>query len=108
MKHDPPRLKVEYGTDITIATICNPKILDEAQIAELRQLLDPVIEHNGTARLLLNFENVRFMTSAMLGLLVRVHKNVRQNGGRLEILNLDPNLRKVFEIAQLTKILTIK
>jgi anti-anti-sigma factor len=47
------------------------------------------------------------MTSAMLGLLVRIHKRVGERGGQLELRNLDNNLHKIFEITQLTKVFNI-
>jgi anti-anti-sigma factor len=58
-------------------------------------------------QMVMNFANVRFMTSAMLGLLIRVHKRVTEHGGQLRLCNLEPSLRKVFEITQLTKIFDI-
>jgi anti-sigma B factor antagonist len=67
----------------------------------------PIIEKNQDKELILNFANVKFMTSALLGLLVRIHKKVCELGGRLRLSNLDSNLRKVFEITQLTKVFEI-
>ena len=57
--------------------------------------------------MVLNFANVKFMTSAMLGLLVRVHKKVLERGGQIELRNMDSNIHKVFEITQLTKVFDI-
>ena len=58
-------------------------------------------------KLILNFENVRFMSSAFLGLLVKIHKRVIEMGGHLQLFNLDPKIQKVFEITQLTKVFDI-
>ena len=70
--------------------------------------MESVIEKNEEKKLILNFSNVRFMTSALLGLLVRIHKKVCDLGGKLELLNLDSNLYKIFEITQLTKVFNIR
>ncbi|MBD3856665.1 MAG: STAS domain-containing protein [Acidobacteria bacterium] len=72
----------------------------------LRDALDRLTE-NQERKLVLNFENVRFMSSAFLGLLVKVHKRVVELDGHLQLLNLDPKIQKVFEITQLTKIFDI-
>ena len=100
-------IEVEYGLDVTFVTFAEEKILEEQQIKELQEALEAVIEKNGAKKLILNFVNVKFMTSAVLGLLVRVHKKVIERDGTLQLSNLDSNLRRVFEITQLTKIFDI-
>ena len=107
MEQGQPRIEVEYGMDVTFVTFTEEKILDEEQIRELRDALEAVIERNEDHKLVLNFVNVKFMTSAVLGLLVRVHKKVVELGGTLQLANLSSNLKRVFEITQLTKVFDI-
>ena len=102
-----PAITVGYGSDVTIATFNEMTIIDEQQIRDLEAELLSVVRNNGAKRLLLNFENVQFMSSAFLGLLVKVHKRVIEAGGALQLHNLDPKIYKVFEITKLTKILDI-
>ena len=107
MEQEQSKITVEYGTDVTIVTFTEERIVDEEQIRELQESFEPIIEKNQDKELILNFVNVRFMTSALLGLLVRIHKNACELGGHLRLSNLDSNLRKVFEITQLTKVFEI-
>ena len=107
MEQEQSRITTEYGIDLTFVTFEDEKILEEAQIMELQKEIEPVIDKNKDNQLVLNFANVRFMTSAMLGLLVRIHKRVGERGGQLELRNLDNNLHKIFEITQLTKVFNI-
>ena len=107
MEQGQPRIEVEYGLDVTFVTFTEEKILEEEQIKELREALEAVIEKNENKKLILNFVNVKFMTSAVLGLLVRVHKKVVELGGTLQLSNLNSNLQRVFEITQLTKVFDI-
>ena len=107
MEQEQSPIKAEYGLDITFVTFSDEEILDEGQIRELQEAIGPIIEKNKDNRMVLNFANVKFMTSAMLGLLVRVHKKVLERGGQIELRNLDPNISKVFEITQLTKVFDI-
>ena len=67
----------------------------------------PVVRDNQQKKLVLNFIKVKFMSSAFLGLLVKVHKRVIEAGGSLQLYNLDPKIQKVFEITQLVKIFDI-
>lgn len=107
MEDEQTRIKVEYGSEFTIVTFNDENILNEEQIRELQESLEPIIEKNKNNQMVMNFSNVRFMTSAMLGLLIRVHKRITEHGGQLRLCNLEPSLRKVFEITQLTKIFDI-
>lgn len=107
MEQNQSKITTEYGINLTFVTFEDEKILEESQIRELQKELEPVIEKNQDNQLVLNFANVRFLTSAMLGLLVRIHKRVNERGGKLELRNLDDNLYKIFEITQLTKVFNI-
>ncbi len=107
MGQEQPKIKVEYGIDVTLVTFTDERIVDEDQIKELQKSFKAVVERNDDKKMVLNFANVRFMTSALLGLLIRIHKRVCESGGRLQLSNLDSNIRKVFEITQLTKVFDI-
>jgi anti-anti-sigma factor len=101
------KIVVENGTDVTIVTFEDQTILEDQQIRKLERALMPVIRDNQDKRLVLNFAKVKFMSSAFLGLLVKVHKRVIEAGGHLQLFNLDPKIQKVFEITQLVKIFDI-
>ncbi len=107
MEPNEPKLIVENGTDVTIVTFEEENILEESQIRRLERALLPVIRKNQEKRLILNFEKVKFMSSAFLGLLVKVHKRVLELNGHLQLYNLDPKIHKVFEITRLTKVFDI-
>ncbi len=108
MRPTKPDIKVEYGTDVTIATFGSETILEERQMRELETELLAIVKANDDKRLVLNFANVSFMSSAFLGLLVKVHKRVVEAGGRLQLFNLNPKIYKVFEITSLTNVFDIK
>ncbi len=101
------KIVVENGTDVTIVTFEDQTILEDQQIRKLERALMPVIRDNQDKRLVLNFAKVKFMSSAFLGLLVKVHKRVIEAGGHLQLYNLDAKIQKVFEITQLVKIFDI-
>ena len=101
------KIAVETGTDVTIVTFEDEQILDEQQIRGLERALLPVIRDNGNKRLALNFQNVRFMSSAFLGLLVKVHKRVLELDGQLQLYNLDRKIHRVFQITKLTQVFDI-
>jgi anti-anti-sigma factor len=107
MESKEPKITVERGTDVTLVTFDDENILEEQQIRRLERALMPVVSENAEKRLVLNFEHVRFMSSASLGLLVKMHKRVSDQGGHLQLCNLDPKIHKVFEITKLTQVFDI-
>src|SRR4030042_4794946 len=107
MKQEQTRIKVEQGLDVTIVTFLEVSIVDDQQIRQIQESFEPIIEKNGTGEMVLNFDSVEFMSSAVLGLLIRIHKRVIERGGRLRLCNLRPSLQNIFEITQLTKIFDI-
>ncbi len=107
MEAEESKIKVEYGIGTTFVTLNAEKILEERQIKELNDSIMPVIEKNKDGKLIVNFRNVQFMSSSLLGLLVKVHKRVCEQGGHLQLINIDSNIHKVFEITRLAKVFDI-
>jgi anti-anti-sigma factor len=107
MKPTTAKLVVENGIDVTLVTFEDENILEEQQIRKLERALLPIVRQNEQKRLVLNFQNVKFMSSSFLGLLVKIHKRVIEMGGHLQLFNLDSKIHKVFEITQLVKVFDI-
>jgi anti-sigma B factor antagonist len=102
-----PRVSVEYGEEATIITFTDEKILEERDIVELQESLMGVIEQAEKINLVLDFANVKFLSSAVLGLLIRVSKKVYEQNGRLRLCNISPRIYEIFKITRLTKIFDI-
>ena len=101
------RVTTQYSADVTVVTLNDEEILEEQQVKELEEELRTVIDVAKCENMILNFENVEFMTSAFLGLLVKIYKRIRERGGTLELCNINRNIYKVFEITQLNKVFVI-
>lgn len=102
-----PNIMAQYAMDFTYVVFNEEEILEEHQISQLQEALQPIIKKNARKKLMLDFQNVKYMSSAFLGVLVRVNKWVAEEKGTLELNNVDPNIRKVFAITQLDKIFNI-
>jgi len=102
-----PRVSVEYGETATIVTFTDEKILEERDIIELQESLMGVIEQAEKINLVLDFSAVKFLSSAVLGLLIRVSKKVYERDGQLRLCNISPRIYEIFKITRLTKIFDI-
>ena len=101
------KIKVERLINKMIITFNDESILEEGQIKKLESAIVPLINENDKGELALDFCNVQFMSSSVLGLLVKIHKKVCEIGGDLKLWNINPGIYKVFEITNLNKIFDI-
>lgn len=102
-----PRINVEYAENATIATFTGESILEEKDIQALQKSIIPVIEQAERINLILDFCNVRFLSSSVLGLLIRISKKIYERDGQLRLCNINPKIYEVFKITRLTKIFDI-
>ncbi len=105
-KKSPP-VAVTYEGDVTIATLTRERILEDADIRALEETILPLIAQADSIRLVIDFSTVRFLTSAALGLLIRISKKVREQGGRLALCSIQPKIYEVFRITQLDQVFQI-
>jgi anti-sigma B factor antagonist len=102
-----PRISVEYAENATIVTLVDEKILEEKDVRALQESIVSVIEQSKQINLILDFCNVRFLSSAVLGLLIRISKRIYERAGQLRLCNIDPRIHEIFKITRLTKVFDI-
>ena len=102
-----PNLQIEYHGEIIVATLTDEKILDDAQLQALEGSFMPLIEQTDNIQLIVDFSNVKFLTSSVLGLLIRISKKVYEKEGKLRLCSIDPKIMEVFRITRLDKIFDI-
>ena len=102
------RLEVEDIGDVTVVNFVDRKILDEQNIQIIGEQLFSLVDEVGRRKILLNFGNVEFLSSAALGKLIALHKKLQAVGGRLILCNIDPEIYEVFEITRLDKFFNIQ
>ncbi|MDZ4820399.1 MAG: STAS domain-containing protein [Planctomycetota bacterium] len=102
------RLAISEAGDVTVVRFVDRKILDELNIQELGQELFQLVEQENRVRLLLNFFNVEFLSSAALGKLITLDKKVKAHNGKLKLSNIRPEIYEVFAITKLNKLFDIK
>jgi anti-sigma B factor antagonist len=101
------RINFEDVGDITVVQFTDRKILDEPNIQAIGDDLFKLVDELGRRKLLLNFSNVEFMSSAALGKLIRLHQRLQQVGGKLVLCAISKSIMEIFEITKLDKMLTI-
>ena len=87
-----PKIQVAYALEKTLITFKDESILEEHQIKKLESAIVLVINETGDRELILDFCNVQFMSSSVLGLLVKIHKKVCELDGHLKLINVNQNI----------------
>ncbi|MHC4323493.1 MAG: STAS domain-containing protein [Planctomycetota bacterium] len=98
-----PNISVEYAGKATIVSFTDEKILEDKDIKALQDSIMSVIEQAERINLILDFGNVRFLSSAVLGLLIRISKRIYECDGQLRLCSINPKIFEIFKITRLTK-----
>jgi anti-sigma B factor antagonist len=102
-----PGVSVQYTEEATIITFTEEKILEERDIKSLQESIMPVIEQSEQVHFILDFRSVKFLSSAVLGLLLRVSKKIYEKNSTLRMCNINPKIYEIFKITRLNKIFDI-
>ena len=108
--NNPPRrrrLELEEVGDVTVVNFIDKKILDEQNIQIIGEQLFDLVDNQGKKKILLNFSNVEFLSSAALGKLITLHRKLQAVQGKLVLCKIAKDILDVFKITKLDKILTI-
>lgn len=107
MPEQKPRLNVSVEGDVTIAEPIDKRILDEVSIRQLGEQLNALIAETDRPTLVLDFSAVSHMSSSALGMLITLHKRIRERNGRLRLCCIESAIYEVFVITRLNEIFQI-
>lgn len=94
--------------EVLIVYFADAKILDDARIQQIGKDLTEMVTKAEHQKMLLNFQNVGFMSSAMIGKLILLSKKCKADAVDLRLCNIMPNIMEVFKIMKLNKVFDIQ
>lgn len=92
--------------DVSVIRLLDANLNSTANIQQIGDGLLELVEEN--AKILVDFSNVKFLSSAMLGKLVDLHKRVEAASGALKLCNIHGDLSVVFTMTKLDQLLDIQ
>jgi anti-sigma B factor antagonist len=101
------RIQTAKKDDIHMVLFKDKKILDDTVLDEIKSEIMTLIGKASGPDMLLDFGNVEFMSSAMLGLLGTLHRKIAAGHGRLKMCNIRPEIFQVFKLTNLDKLFSI-
>lgn len=105
---DPSTLvRFEPINHITVGTIEGTNVLDGMNVADFGNHVLEFAKGKSELQLLLNFENITYMSSAALTELLRINEALSATKGSVRLCNLSCDIRKVFQITNLDRMFAI-
>lgn len=81
--------------------------IDHHNAKELRTQLDKFIISAQPPELVMDFKNITFMDSSGIGLIMGRSKLMKECGGRLEVRNSQPYIKRVLKLSGIERIVKI-
>lgn len=94
--------KKENGTEVTLALTGR---LDTTTAPQLEEQIQESLA--GAKKLILDFEQLEYLSSAGLRVLLTAHKAMVKSGGELEICHVNEIIHEVFEVTGFLDVLNI-
>jgi anti-sigma B factor antagonist len=102
-----PKISVDSVGSVVVVTLLLEKILEQSDILALQNSIMPLIEKEPAIKLVIDFSKVEFLSSSVLGLLIRISKNIYEAGGKLRLCCISPKIEEIFKITRLDKVFQI-
>lgn len=103
------RLKMEskfYEEDKLLVFKITDEI-DDCNVQKIRRKADYEIERYMPRKVIFDFDSVTFMDSSGIGLVIGRYKFTNMLGGKLEVANLTQNVKKIFEMSGILKLIPV-
>ena len=98
-----PGLSITDTEGVTVVGFQDNAILDTLTIQRLGRELYGLAEEPRSPQLLIDFHNIRFLSSQALGVLLTLRRKADKSGVEVVFARLRPELVRVFQITNLDK-----
>lgn len=100
-------MKSKYIKEDKLLILEMTEEIDHHVAEKIRRKADDEITRYMPRKVILDFNNVTFMDSAGIGMVLGRYKMINMLGGTLEMKNVNTSVRKIFEMSGVTKICPI-
>lgn len=101
-------MEIDYNNKDKLLIMKITEEIDHHTTEKIRRKADYEIQRHMPKEVVLDFDNVTFMDSSGIGMVVGRYKLVSALGGKLIMKNVKSNLEKVFRMSGILKIIPIQ
>jgi len=102
-----PLLQFSAEGRIAVGHIRSASVLDAVNVSQFGKEVEQFVEQNATGNLLLDFRDVNYLSSAVLSQLICIRRQCKTLDGDLRLCAIRPEIKRVFEITNLSKMFVI-
>lgn len=82
--------------------------IDHHTTEKIRRKMDYEIQRYLPKRTIFDFDQVTFMDSAGIGMLIGRYKTIKMLGGTTELIHVKPSIKKILDMSGVSKIIPIQ
>ena len=101
-------MNTNYNEKDKLLTFEITEEIDHHTTEKIRRKMDNEITKYMPRKILFDFNQVTFMDSAGIGMLIGRYKMIKMLGGTAELTNVKSSIKKIFEMSGVLKIIPIK
>lgn len=79
--------------------------IDHHTCAKMRQAIDTAYQKQHAKNILFNFENVTFMDSSGIGMLIGRYKQVTLDGGKIGLYHIPKDIERILKMSNIGKLM---
>lgn len=97
----------EYDKKIQQLTVRLTEEIDQHCADKIRREIDNEIERYSPRKVIFDFNNISFMDSSGIGMVLGRFKLIKMLDGNLELINLNKNMKRIFDMSGVSKIIKV-
>ena len=101
------RVRVDQKGDVAVVRFADKRIWEDPTIEEIGEQLIGLVERGQQKKLLLNFTDVEFVSSAAVAMLITLHKKVQAASAKMKLCSVRPEILEVLKVTQLHRLFEI-
>lgn len=99
-------MRSEHDGDVLVVFLTETEIRDEMEIQRIGDELSELVKE--AKKLVLDFDAVQFMSSAMIGKLVTLNKDAKARDIEFTMRNVGPTILEIFRITRLDRVFPLE
>jgi anti-sigma B factor antagonist len=92
-------IEERHAADVTVLVLTGQMLLDDGDLAFGKRISDLI--DRGCTKIVLDFGGVTYIDSSGVGMIVFQLKTLKQNGGDMKLLHLNPRAESLFGMLKL-------
>ena len=101
-------MEVEYKKKDKLLILTITEEIDHHSCEKIKKRADYEIEIHIPKKVVFDFSNVNFMDSSGIGMIIGRYKLAKMFGGKMELINVKPSIKKILEMSGILKLISIE